>query len=367
VAPVAHHIVDHVDLHQDHPGTKGPIRKIIQDRCGDLDDMIRAPYCPRMTTSNETSESAARGSTGKQDLTPERLRELLASATLLPWWWVAVLTFVAVAAAMDTTLPESGGTRWHFAVGATSLIALALIWLPTAVRLISLVGGSVKAGGVEASAAGILQSQDKLIDDLANLRTSTERLGQEMPETAQKVRSIGAEVDKIAARHLPSEETLSDEVLDDLAREYERLRRDMPPGQPRTIRMDKLVNEVRIRAAASPASARRQAPALLRSSREGDRIVGLALTQGSPGTEFCDDLLRIFSNSASAFEQYHSLRALNEIALILGPEDRARAVSVLEREKSDPRDIGLMNDPYIPLWIDAVLSKLSGNLHRPTS
>src|SRR6185312_9727028 len=132
-----------------------------------------------MTASNQTSESAARGSTGKQDLTPGRLREVLALATFLPLWWVAGLTFVAVASSIDVTFPESGGRRWQFAVGATSLIAIALIWLPTALRLISLVGGSVKAGGVEASATGILQSPDKFIEDLANLRTSTEQLGQE--------------------------------------------------------------------------------------------------------------------------------------------------------------------------------------------
>jgi hypothetical protein len=268
------------------------------------------------------------------------------------------MIFVAVVSSIGATFPESGGRRWQFTVSATSLIAIALIWLPTAIRLISLVGGSVKAGGVEASATGILQSPDKLIEDLANLRTSTEQLGREMPETGQKVRSIGAEVDQIATRYLPSEETLSDEVLDNLAREYERIRRDMPPGRSRTIAMNKLVNEVRIRAAASPASARRHSPALLRSGREGDRIVGLALTQGSPSTDYCDDLLRIFGTAASAFEQYHSLLALNEIAPILGPADRARAISVLEREKSDPRGVGLMKDPYIPSWIDAVLSKL---------
>ena len=315
-------------------------------------------------TSNRTPESAARDSTGKQDLTTERLRELLASATFVPSWWVVVMTFVAVASAIDTTFPESGGTSWHFAVGAISLIAIALIWLPTAIRLLSLVGGSVKAGGVEASAIGILQSPDKLIEDLANLRTSTEQLGQEMPKAGEKVQTIGAEVNQIATRYLPSERTLPDEVLDDLAREYERIRRDIPPGRSRTNAMNKLVNEVRIRAAASPVSARQQAPALLRSSREGDRIVGLALAQGSPAAELCDDLLRIFSTSASAFEQYHSLLALSEIAPILGAEDRARAISILEREKSDPRGVGLMKDPYIPSWIDNVLSKLISKSHN---
>jgi hypothetical protein len=142
---------------------------------------------------------------------------------------VAGLTFVAVAAAIDTTLPETGGTRWHLAIGTTSLIALALIWLPTAIRLIALVGGSVKAGGVEASAAGILRSPDQVVDDFAAIRASMEQLGQEMPEASQKIRSIGVEVDQIATRYLPEEDTLSDEVLNGLAREYERIRRDMPP------------------------------------------------------------------------------------------------------------------------------------------
>lgn len=80
--------------------------------------------------------------------------------------------------------------------------------------------------------------------------------------------------------------------------------------------------------------------------------------QGSPGTEVYDDLLRVFSTSTSAFEQYHSLLALNEIVPLIGHADRANAVSVLNREKSDPRGVGLMADPYIPSWIDAVLAAL---------
>jgi hypothetical protein len=143
-----------------------------------------------------------------------------------------------------------------------------------------------------------------------------------MPKGGEKAQVIGAEVDQIATRCLPNEETLPADVLDDLAREYERIRQEMPPGQSRTTAMNKLVNEVRIRAAASPMSARRKAPALLRSRRDGDRIVGLALVEGSPAVEFCDDPLRIFSSSVSAFEQYHSLLALSEIAPVLGTEGR---------------------------------------------
>lgn len=84
---------------------------------------------------------------------------------------------------------------------------------------------------------------------------------------------------------------------------------------------------------------------LLRSNGQGDRIVGLALVQANPSALNIDDLLRIFSSSASAFEQYHSLLALDAIAPILGTGDRAMAVSVLEREKADPRGLGVSATP----------------------
>ena len=84
----------------------------------------------------------------------------------------------------------------------------------------------------------------------------------------------------------------------------------------------------------------------------------MALAQANPSALNIDDLLRIFSSSASAFEQYDSLRALDAIAPILGTGDRARAVSVLGRGKADPRGLGVMRDPYIPSWINRVVEEL---------
>lgn len=300
---------------------------------------------------------SSEGSAGERVLAVDRLRGVLAAATFLPRSWVLGMVLVAVASTVDVTFPESGGVRWQFTLGGLSLAAVALIWLPTALRLISMTGGSIKAAGVEASATGIVRP-DQLVDDLASLRTSAERVARELPATEPGVRTLEAEVDSIAQRYLPREETLSPEIVDGLAREYERIRRDMPPGQARTIAMNKLLNQVRVRATAAPESARRLAPGLLRSSGQGDRIVGLALVQGSPTADAYEDLLRILSTAASAFEQYHSVLALKEIAPLLGPAQRERAIAVLEREKTDPRGVGVMKDRYIPAAIDHVLSVL---------
>jgi hypothetical protein len=256
---------------------------------------------------------------------------------------------------LDVTV-EKGDVRWHLSVGTISLVALSLIWLPTALRLMSLTGGSVRGAGVEASTGGILSSDD-LIKSLVDVRAAADLAGQGAIGTDSLVESVGATVDQIAQSYLP-ETALSNDVLAGLARRYEDIRRTQSPGRDRTIAMNRLINEVRIRANAAPEAARQRAHSLMRSDRDGDRIVGLGLVEGSPDAERLDDILRIFASSRSAFEQYHSLLALDAIADSLGPDDRAKATRVLQREKSDPRNIGLMTDPYIPSWIDKVLASL---------
>ncbi|TDP96349.1 hypothetical protein [Labedaea rhizosphaerae] len=285
-------------------------------------------------------------------VSPQRLRALLASATVLPWWWVTALVVVAVGSTVDISMPAKGATSWHIAVGPTTLVAIGLIWLPSAIRLLALAGGSVKAGGWEASSTGLMQAPEQLIEDLTELRTTAE------PPPGERG-TVQGDVDRIAARYLPPEQTLTPEVVNRLAREYEAIRRRMRGGDKRTAAMNRLVNEVRIRAAAAPETARAMAPALLRSSADGDRIVGLALVQGTPAASVHEDVLRIVGTAASAFEQYHALRALDKMLPVLDADERARTKAVLEREKTDPRGIGVMKDAPIASWIDHLLVVLS--------
>jgi hypothetical protein len=268
---------------------------------------------------------------------------------------------VAVVASLDMTMTEGGAMRWHVSIGAISLIAIGLIWLPTALRVLFLAGFSLKAAGVEAMTGGLLASTDRLVSDLANLRTTTEMMAEGVSDPKSMERSVDSALNAMATRYLPTDSVLSEEVLNRQARACEEIRRTMPAGGDRTEAMTTLVNDVRIRAAAAPAAARRYASTFLRSARPGDRIVGLGLVEGAPSAEEFRDLLRIFSTSASAFEQYHSLRALNEIAPALTTEQRREAIAVLEREKTDPRGVGVMKDSYIPSWIDRVLRAMKAD------
>ena len=286
-------------------------------------------------------------------VSPQRIRAVFGAATSLPKWWVGALVLVALGSMVDVTFGEKG-SDWHISVGPTTLVAVALIWLPTAVRLLALAGGSVKAGGLEASSTGLMQAPERFIEDLTELRATADRPLGRAPDSA----AIESGVDRIAARYLPAEETLSPAVLDGLAREYERLRRTMSSGDKRTMAMSKIVNEVRVRAAAAPESARRTAPGLLRSDAAGDRIVGLALVQGNPTGEVYGEVLHILTTALSPFEQYQCLVTLARILPDLDVTARARLRAALELEKTDPRGLGVMKDTDRASWIDHLLTML---------
>lgn len=293
---------------------------------------------------------------GPSLISRDNVKQLLATVTFLPRSWVILMCVIAIASTVRIQTDGNGIPSWQASVGPLSLIALGLIWLPTALRYLVLAGGSVSAAGVQATTGGLLS--DRLIGDLADIRSRTERIGQDAPDTLQSVHEISSTIDDIVTRYVASEDALSDDMLDRYARRYENLREEMPPGGRRTEAMDKLLNEVYIRAAAAPTSARRIASTLLKSPRPGDRVVGLALVEAAPTADAFDDVIRIFSSSLSAFEQFHSLNALAALTPALNTQQREQATTALQHEKTDPRGVGLMSDVGIPFLIDDVLKDL---------
>jgi hypothetical protein len=124
-------------------------------------------------------------------------------------------------------------------------------------------------------------------------------------------------------------------------------------------RDDRIVDEARVRASANrDAAARSASRRLLTSTREGERIVGLAFVQEVGGNYRLDDVLARIENSASALEMFHALVALREIEPSLEPDQCEVAVQVLEKEKTDYRGVAVMEDPNLPRLIDDVISRL---------
>jgi hypothetical protein len=291
-------------------------------------------------------------------MSAEEARELLPFVMQIHPVWAIGMVVVAIVASIDVTRPSHGRIALHIGFGTVAMAALALIWLPALLRLVALTGGSLKAGGVEAKAMGLLD----LVDYLTNIRTATEQLEPSgsgpAADPAQVMREVNAEVNRIAASYLPPAETVSDAALEAIARRYEQIRREQPSGPKRTVVMTRCVNEARVRAKAGPDRARERALPLLTSDAEGDRIVGLALSQESPDAAAFQAVLRLFTGSATAFEAFHALVALQRMIPLLSSNEREQAIGAIQREKTDPRGVGILRDPDLPRLMDATLRQL---------
>jgi hypothetical protein len=291
-----------------------------------------------------------------------RVGELLEVVWQVPHRWIWLMVLCAVLASVDLTRAANGSLSFTVDVGPLAIVSVALIWLPALLRLLVLTGGTVKAGSIEASAQGLLSQ-----DDLFELATRTKAVvvsaqGDEATRSVA-IAELDATVDRVAQGALRPTESLHD-ALRPLTQQYERLRRDTPPGPQRTSAMTRLMNEARVRAAASPDVARSLALEFVGSTAPGERIIGLALVQEVVPKESFAQVLPLVPGSASAFEMYHALLALQELSSDLDDSQRQQAIRTLEAEQRDPRGLGLDQDPGLPSLLERTLTQLRSRGER---
>lgn len=307
------------------------------------------------------TQTAQKRSTPKRGrVGPAGIEELLSVVMRVPRPWMALMGGLAVLSSVSVDHAAGGGWDVHFEVTGVTLLAFSLIWLPALLRLLSLTGGRFKGGGMEVSSGGLIGTPEGLIGDLTQIRTEAEEASMQTKATVpdSMLRQIQRQVDVMAAEYLGESDAISPGVLTQLANEYEAIRAAQESGNSRTAKMTRLVNEARVRASANRERARRLASGLIRSRREGERIVGLALLQEVPSASYLDAITSRIANSSSAFEMFHALVALREVAPRLEPHQADSAIRILKSEKSDPRGVGVMEDINLPLLIDEVIAAL---------
>jgi hypothetical protein len=287
---------------------------------------------------------------------------MLGAVLKLPKPWVLTVAGLAVLSSVSVEHPASGGWGIDINVDTATVGIVALVWLPALLRLLSLTGGKVKAAGVEASSGGLLGSPENLIEDLTEIRTGAEEAGRRSPEVDRAMEQMRQQIDEMASEYLGASDAVTEHSIERLAEEYEAIRATMPPGASRTTRMTRVVNEARVRAGANRDTARRLATPHLRSDREGQRLVALAMLQESPSSKAVDGILKLIAESSTAFEMFHALLALREAAPRMSAEELESAIVVLSTEKDDPRGVGVMADPNLPGLVDSVLSNLEAGV-----
>jgi hypothetical protein len=294
------------------------------------------------------------------------LDTVLATVMKISTGWAVVVGLVALASCLKLSHPAAGGLGVEFAVTATTLGVVALLWLPSLIRAWALAGGKLEAAGVAATSKGLLGSPEDLIDRLTGIKTTaesvTEKVKDHAPEAAVALRGLDQEVDQMATEYLVGVDTASASAIRTLGRQYERLREMMPPSDVRTVEMTRVVNEARVRAEADSEAAARWGPQLIHSEDQGRRIVGLAFLQASPVVEMFSDLLDLARNSATAFEMFHTLLALRVCVPLLSQPQRQKeqaAEALLNELEEDPRGVDIAADSALPGLIREVAAQLT--------
>jgi hypothetical protein len=271
----------------------------------------------------------------------DRVKELMEIILPIPRWWMICIVIVFLFSSFEIRRSDNGLFTGTFRISGVGITLFALMWLPVLLKLIGLSGIGLKTSGVEASTGGLLDLL-KALDPSAQRETlppviaalevaETEGGGAKQPTTQRLRQQLQDQLASLPT--IPKDAQQARAELNNYAREYERIRHDMPSGSARTIRLSALVS--RIMALAEQAKLKpEELKEKFESGKEGDRIVALAISRVLPDPRNFEMVAEGIDKSKSPFDQYQALRAVEEMFPLLDAKQKQQLEKVLTRQRS---------------------------------
>lgn len=259
--------------------------------------------------------------------TGEGVRRALEDAFHLRPFWTGLIMTAALMSTFEVAYTRDG-TLVNYHVTATTALLIALMWLPNMIRTVSIIGGGLKAAGVELTMTGLGAFLDQLPPEVRNETLPKLIAGGDTAAATAPAReragiqdSVRTMVSSLAGAS-PTQDPHA--ALFELANGYENIRASQPASSQRTVAMSETV--ARMRAAgeklANPGAVIEK---LFQNNTDGSRIAMLALIRNDPDPRYLDMVLRVVSDARSPFEQFQALKALEEMRPKL--DENARAVA----------------------------------------
>ena len=270
----------------------------------------------------------------------EKIQRLTHILMAVPRGWVACVTVVAVASLFQVNRAADGGLAFEFHVTNTTVLLLAVGWLPALLAVVAVAGGGLKTPAGEATTGGLLPLLQVLDTTAKQAILPTLVAGLEQAETASQpgardqVRTLRREAEKELAA-LPLDAQTARRELDGLAVAYDAIRAAEPSGRARTMHMGELVASAR----AAAVNARLGGPELrercLRfgEAPDGERIVTLTLVEALHEADCFPAVLSGIGNSRSAFEQFRALRVAQGLLPSLDAAQRAQLRQAIDEQR----------------------------------
>jgi hypothetical protein len=239
------------------------------------------------------------------------------------------------------------GLRLSIGPSNLTMLLVLVLCLPLLIGVLLIVGGKLKLGMLEVSMASIFQlvkdpaTRDELFGILGFAAERAVQEGEgETAAAGERLRSALADIAKSSEIT-----TRLDETLHTLARQYESVRRDNSHGVARIRAMTAVQTKIRGAvegAVLTPEDVLRWLTAPEKNA--GERIVGVTIAREQSDAAYFDALLGLIADSASAFEQYQALLAMERLVGKLTPEQRVQLKKALDEQRQRPDRLGRDND-----------------------
>ncbi|OUL24391.1 hypothetical protein BV378_18555 [Nostoc sp. RF31YmG] len=234
-----------------------------------------------------------------------------------------------------STFQVTGGEKltFKFEVTNTTAVFLALIWLPSLLKIIALTGGAIKTPAGEITGSSMMPMLQSLTGDTLGFLIEHTKLAEDVapPQQQLEMRQMRHEWQKAYASRIPSSEARKQ--IESLSQRYKELRNSLPPGAKRTFEMESIAG--RMRALAPEVNFSEQdVNNLIKSNDQGKRLLGLSVTEWSGDPTYFYAVLNIINNSETAFEQTCALRAAEKMVTKLNTQQKKDLHSVLLHQRN---------------------------------
>jgi len=273
-------------------------------------------------------------STEPKATSKENIEWVLTTVFHLPRFWLIAGVIFIILSMFTVSWAPSKEASASFQVTGTTAIFLALLWLPSLLRVFALAGGGIKTPAGEINTGeGIdklltLLKQDTLGILISETTTAEERAA---PGEKAKAGELRQQLETAYVSRIPMGQINNE--LAQLVEQYKQVRASMPSGDERTFQMESIVGRMRAIISQTKLSLN-EIDAYLRSDDIGERLLGLSYVQSSGDERHFEQVAQIIGDPQSAFEQYQALRAVLETISHLNKSQRLALREILTKQRN---------------------------------
>ncbi len=288
----------------------------------------------------------------------EAVEWLLKRIIQLPKNWLIITSIFILISTFQISW-NGKETSFKFQVTNTTAVFLALLWLPSVLKIFALTGGAVKTPAGEITGSSMMPMLRSLTGDSLGFLIEQTKLAEDVapPQQQLELRQVRQEWQKVYASRIPLSE--AQQQLERLGERYKELRNTMPSGAQRTFEMESLAGRMRALAPQVDFSAQ-EVKNLLQSHDQGKRLVGLSVAEWSGDSIYFDSVLHLIAHSETAFEQICALRAAEKMVSKLDIHQKKDLKAVLIEQRNFNPDEKRWIKPDSNRWVisDRILSAL---------